>query len=650
MTTETRRLPKLCARAAVRPGSYNADARTVELAWGRGAPVMRSGFFEDPYIEELDMSGADLSRLNTGAPLLNAHDSRSLGDVIGVVERAWIADGEGRAVVRFSERADVAPIIADVADGIVRNVSVGYSVEEYQITQSRDGLDVYRAVRWTPMELSLVPIPADPSAQVREAPETYPVTITRAEQAPTPEATAMTDVTVDTPAAPAAPQPSATTTAVPDLQAERAAGARAERERIAMIRRSAAAVRAPDDLVQQLIDSDVSVAAANERLLEIAVQRDLATHVNTARATVTDDHADRARAGATEAIMLRAGMLSTEQARAASGSEYRGMTLLEIARDCLARHGGNARGDKMTVVGRAFTHTSGDFANLLSTTANKAMLMGWDEAAETFTTWTRPGSLPDFKATTRVDLNSFPALANVPEGGEYSYATIGDRGETVQLATYGKLFSITRQAIINDDLSAFTRIPRNMARAAKRTVGNLVYAILTGNPTMADGIALFHASSHGANLGSGAGSVLAVAGLSAGRVVMMKQTGANSEALNIQPKYLIVPVALMDTARVTLGSEYDPDTANKIQRRNPVAGMCEIVTEARLDAASTTAWYLAADGQMFDTVEVQYLDGNDAPYLEQKDGWNVDGVEMKVRIDAGVKALDYRTMYKSAGA
>lgn len=131
---------------------------------------------------------------------------------------------------------------------------------------------------------------------------------------------------------------------------------------------------------------------------------------------------------------------------------------------------------------------------------------------------------------------------------------------------------------------------------------------------------------------------------------MMKQTGANSEALNIQPKYLIVPVALMDTARVTLGSEYDPDTANKIQRRNPVAGMCEIVTEARLDAASTTAWYLAADGQMFDTVEVQYLDGNDAPYLEQKDGWNVDGVEMKVRIDAGVKALDYRTMYKSAGA
>lgn len=78
--------------------------------------------------------------------------------------------------------------------------------------------------------------------------------------------------------------------------------------------------------------------------------------------------------------------------------------------------------------------------------------------------------------------------------------------------------------------------------------------------------------------------------------------------------------------------------------------MCEVVAEARLDAASATAWYLAADPNMFDTIEVQYLDGNDAPYLEQKDGWNVDGVEMKVRIDAGVKALDYRTLYKSAGA
>lgn len=647
MTSETRRLPKLCTRAAVRPGSFNQDARTVELSWGRGAPVMRGGFFEDPYIEELDMGGANLSRLNAGAPLLSAHDHYDLSGVIGVVERAWIADGEGRAMVRFSDRPDVAPIVADVANGILRNVSVGYSVDEYQITQASSGPDVYRAVRWTPMELSIVPIPADPSAQMREAPETYPVVITRAEQAHSQEAITMPDAIVETPAAPAVVQPTSVTV---DVQAERAAARASERDRIAKIRRSAQAVRAPDDLVQRLIDTDVPLAQAREALLEHAVARDNASSVDTLRATVTVDNRDQMRAGAVEALMLRAGMLNTEQQRSAVGSEYRGMTLLEIARDCVARSGGNARGDKMTVVGRAFTHTSGDFANILATTANKAMMRGWMEAPESFTTWTRPGSLPDFKATTRVDLNSFPALANVPEGGEYGYATIGDRGETVQLATYGKLFSITRQAIINDDLSAFTRIPMNMARAAKRTVGNLVYAILTGNPTMADGIALFHASSHGANLGSGGGSVLAVAGLSAGRVIMMKQTGANSEALNIQPSYLIVPVALMDTARVTVGSEFDPDTANKIQRRNPVAGMCEVVAEARLDAASATAWYLAADPNMFDTIEVQYLDGNDAPYLEQKDGWNVDGVEMKVRIDAGVKALDYRTLYKSAGA
>ena len=639
----TRLLPKQQTGATVRANSYDPETRTIELSWGKGVPVLRRRMFDADYVEQLDMAGADLSRLNAGASLLNAHEDWTLTDIIGVVERAWIEAGEGRAVVRFSEREDVTGIVADVAAGIIRHVSVGYSVEEYQITERSDGPDIYTAVRWTPLELSLVPIPSDPSAQVRGAPEYFPVTITRAAQAPVPEATAMTDEVVVTPAAPAVQQ-TAEQTAI------RAEGAKLERERQAGIRRCAQAVRADAETMQRLIDDGTPLEQARAALIDAAADRDQATRINGQHATTTADGAEKFRAGAERAILARAGMLPAAERAAEAGSEFRGMTLLEIARASLSRAGASATGDKLAVVGRAFTHTSGDFANILATTANKAMMRGWMEAPESFTTWTRPGSLPDFKATARVDLNSFPALANVPEGGEYGYATIGDRGETVQLATYGKLFSITRQAIINDDLSAFTRIPMNMARAAKRTVGNLVYAILTGNPTMADGIALFHASSHGANLGSGGGSVLAVAGLSAGRVIMMKQTGANSEALNIQPSYLIVPVALMDTARVTVGSEFDPDTANKIQRRNPVAGMCEVVAEARLDAASATAWYLAADPNMFDTIEVQYLDGNDAPYLEQKDGWNVDGVEMKVRIDAGVKALDYRTLYKSAGA
>ena len=642
MTALTRLLPKQQTQASARPGTWDAEARTIELSWGRGAPVLRRPFLDDPYTEQLDMAGADLSRLNAGAPLLNSHEDWTLTDIIGVVERAWIEAGEGRAVVRFSEREDVAGIVADVAAGIIRNVSVGYSVEEYHVVERDGAPDTYTAVRWTPLELSLVPIPADPSAQVRAAPQTFPAVITRAEQAPTHEAIAMTDETVVTTAAAPAEQQTA------DHSAIRAEGARAERERQAGIRRCAQATRADAETMERFIADGTPLEQARAAMIDAAASRDETTRINGAHATTTADSAERFRTGVERAILARAGMLPAAERAAEAGSEFRGMTLLEIARASLSRAGASATGDKLTVVGRAFTHTTGDFSNLLASTANKAMLKGWMEAPETFAAWTSTGSLPDFKATSRVDIGAFPALALVPEGAEYTYATLSDRGETAQIATYGKLFSITRQAIINDDLNAFTRIPASMARAARRTVGNLVYAILTGNPTMGDSVALFHANH--SNLDTGGGSALSVTSLAAARVKMAKQTGQQAEPLNIQPAHLIVPVALRDTAAVILASEYNPDATNKLQAPNPVRGMVDVIADPRLDANSATAWYLTASPTAFDAIEVLYLDGNDAPFLDQQAGWNVDGTEFKVRIDAGVKAWDYRTLYKSAGA
>lgn len=641
MTALTRLLPKQQTQASARPGTWDAEARTIELSWGRGAPVLRRPFLDDPYTEQLDMAGADLSRLNAGAPLLNSHDDWTLTDIIGVVERAWIESGEGRAVVRFSEREDVAGIVADVAAGIIRNVSVGYSVEEYHVVERDGAPDTYTAVRWTPLEISLVPIPADPSAQVRAEPEAYPVIITRAEQAPTSEAHAMTDETVVNPAAPAEQQ-------TVDHSAIRAEGARAERERQAGIRRCAQAVRADAETMERFIADGTPLEQARAAMIDAAASRDETTRINGAHATTTADSAERFRTGVERAILARAGMLPAAERAAEAGSEFRGMTLLEIARASLSRAGASATGDKLAVVGRAFTHTTGDFSNLLASTANKAMLKGWMEAPETFGAWTSTGSLPDFKATSRVDIGAFPALSLIPEGAEYTYATLSDRGETAQIATYGKLFSITRQAIINDDLNAFTRIPASMARAARRTVGNLVYAILTGNPTMGDSVALFHANH--SNLDTGGGSALSVTSLAAARVKMAKQTGQQAEPLNIQPAHLIVPVALRDAAAVILASEYNPDATNKLQAPNPVRGMVDVIADPRLDANSATAWYLTASPTAFDAIEVLYLDGNDAPFLDQQAGWNVDGTEFKVRIDAGVKAWDYRTLYKSAGA
>lgn len=365
---------------------------------------------------------------------------------------------------------------------------------------------------------------------------------------------------------------------------------------------------------------------------------------NGARVDAGLDAREKFTLGAASAIAARAGMQKDDGA-----NEYRGYTLQELARASLQMHSVNtSRMDRREIVAQAFTHTSSDFGHLLSNIAEKSMLMGWAEAGETFPQWTRPGTLTDFKVAKRVDLNMFGSLVEIPEGAEYQHGTIGDRGEDIQLATYGRMFSITRQAVINDDLDAFTRIPRRMGRAAIRTVGNLVYAVLTANPAMSDGKTLFHADHN--NLLTGAS--IDTAGVDAMRVAMATQKDPDGHvtALNIPMKFIIVPYALGGAARTTMNSEFEVGASSKSNTTpNTVRGLCTIVEDARLDASSSKAWYGAADPNAFDTVEVAYLDGQQEPYMEQQQGWTVDGVQMKVRIDAAVKALDFRTLAKNPG-
>lgn len=325
---------------------------------------------------------------------------------------------------------------------------------------------------------------------------------------------------------------------------------------------------------------------------------------------------------------------------------YAGMTLMEMARASLTERGvgiASYSGDRMSIVGAAFTHTSSDFGYLLEEVARRQMLKGYDEAEETFQKWTAKGSLPDFRPMQRVDLTTFPSLRKVREGAEYKYASIGDRGEQIVLATYGELLSITRQAIINDDLSALQRIPRMMGRAAIRTVGDLVYALLGSNPKLSDGKLLFSADRKN-QLSAGA---LSIARIDEGKTLMATQKEGNA-TLNIRPKYHLTPVAMESTTKALYAAEFDPTMA-EARVPNPVRGLTEVIADARLDDQSKTTTYMAADPNLFDTIEVAYLDGNSSPYLEQQQGFTVDGAVFKVRMDAGVAPLSYRTMVKLPG-
>lgn len=440
-------------------------------------------------------------------------------------------------------------------------------------------------------------------------------------------------------AAPAAPV--VATAPVVDAAAILAAD-RARRNGIAASFRAFADRAGVSELMARLQDDHaVTVEAAGTQLLAhlaAGVTPVAGGHV----VTTVEDESDKHRGATENALLARAGLVKADGA-----NPFRGYSLAELARASLTRAGVKSDGmDKKTFIGAAFTHSTSDFPGLLSNVASRSLLLGYQEAEETFQLWTRAGTLPDFRPGSRVDLNMFPSLRKVAEGAEYKYATVGERGATVMLATYGEIFSITRQAVINDDLDAFTRIPRMMGRAAIRTIGDLVYAILTANPVMPDGNALFSAP-HG-NLLTGA--ALSTASVDAMRTAMALQKQGVA-LLNTRMKHLIVPVALQGTASVVRESEFEVGAAARNNTTpNSVRNTFDVISDARLDAASPTAWYGAGGAQMHDTVEVNYLDGNDQPYLEQRQGWNVDGTEFKVRIDAGVSALDWKALAKNPGA
>ncbi|EBP9847149.1 peptidase, partial [Salmonella enterica] len=308
--------------------------------------------------------------------------------------------------------------------------------------------------------------------------------------------------------------------------------------------------------------------------------------------------------------------------KAERGNPYVMMSLFDMAKASLVDRGiGISRlGTRSQIVNLAFTHSSSDFAEILGGGAELSALKGWQNSGETFQAWTKKGHLSNFREAKRVGLNGFSGLDKVPEGAEYKYITTGDSGVPIALATYGNIFTVTRQAIINDDLQQLTTIPWAMGRAAARTVGNLVYLALTGNGNFTDGKPLFHADHHNLIKGD-----MNAGGLDEARKTMRLQKDANGDAINVAPAFIIVPAALESAARRSLLSSSTLAEIGKnsdgsaIINQNPgiinvVKDMGEIIVEPRLDKVNSLEWYVAA-AQGTDTIEVAYLDGVDTPYL-----------------------------------
>lgn len=398
------------------------------------------------------------------------------------------------------------------------------------------------------------------------------------------------------------------------------------------------------NLLTEMLGTDTTVAEAQRKVLDHLKTRAGSSTPSFRHMEMGAAEVDKVRAAGVDALCMRSGIVVAKPAEGAR--DLMGHSLRELARECLVRAGLSAPGNQLEMVGRALT--SSDLPNILGNVANRSLMLGFESQPETYEQWVdTTGSLTDFKSSDLTRRGEVSSLQEVKEGGEFKYGVTSDTKEVVKLATYGEIIPITRQAIINDDLGALTDIPKDMGEAVSRLLGDLSYAVLTANSAMSDNVALFH-STHG-NLAS-SGAAVDVTPLSVAEKAMgLQKDLLQKRRLNIKPQFFIGPLSIKGVVEQFFKTDKIGGVANKPNLANIFFGdYFTRIYDARLDDDSMTAWYLAAAKGK--TVKMFFLNGMKTPYMEQKTGWTVDGVELKVRMDAAAKAVDHRGLYKNPGA
>jgi hypothetical protein len=334
--------------------------------------------------------------------------------------------------------------------------------------------------------------------------------------------------------------------------------------------------------------------------------------------------------------------------------------LVDIGRECLEAIGVKTRGMSRNEIARVALQgrfgaeqyfagvgamTTSDFPNILAKVANKTLRQAYEAAPRTFLPFCRQVSAADFKPINRIQLSDVPTLSKVNEKGEFHHTALSDSKETYSLATFGEVVAITRKVIVNDDLQALIRVPAGLGQAAANLESDTVWGVITANPAMADGHPIFHANHKNLNTSN----ALALAALATARAALRVQKAPKGTILNLQPRYLIVPAALEQTAdQLIYPINLAAATVTGVVP-SWVQSLTKIV-EGRLDAVPTTGvttWFMSVDPSQIDTIEYCYLEGQQGVYIETRQGFDVDGVEIKARLDFAAAAIDFRGLSKN---
>lgn len=701
-------MPQRSTRAAFVPSTFNEDDNSIQIVWTTGAEGERCEWDGEVYLESLrvDEASIRMGRLNAGAPVLDAHQSHELRKQIGVVSSAWIDGGEGHAIVKFSGRAEIADLVSDIRNGIIRNISVGYVVYNYDRVLGEEGQpDKLIATDWEPLEISFVPVPFDAGAQVRGGltPRTFTANVTnRTKGKPTMRTiqqirTAMTkartalnkarevedeakivsaqeelealavelDEALDTldegtgeatggedsdaePGAPPAAPGEEQREGEEDPEKD---ATKAERSRSKAIRTFGQQFKVEAKTIDGLIERGVSVSDAKIEML-VALQSRQQNINSNSGGNVAQNNIVKARSAMQEAILQRAA--PGKHKGTDDSKRFRGFSMIDMAREAIRMAGGSTEGMypqdiaklALNVGGQsqqraAGMHSTSDFPLILGNTINRSLRAAYEEIPQTWLPLGRQNNFADFRARTSVALGEASRLERVREGGEYKYGTLPEEGSEIRAEKWGKIIAYTWEMMVNDDLGAFDRVPQALANSARQTESDVIWDLFLTDRKWTDGANIFSAG-HG-NV-AGTASAITIASLQAARTAMRTQKGIDKKTfVNVEPRYLVVgPLNELAAYQLT-SSAYTPINNATI---NPVYNsQLIVIVEPRITDYS---WYLV--GQGAETFEYGYLDGEGGMTTDTREGFEVDGVEVKARLVFGAGWVDFRGAYKNAGA
>lgn len=609
----------------------NEENRTVELVWSTGYKGLRRGWSES-YYEELSMEdeSVDMSRLQSGAPLLDAHRQWGTDSVIGVVERAWIENKIGKAIVRFAKDPASDAIYQKVKDKVLRNVSVGYQVLKYEdVSERTDKITTYRATKWQPHEISIVAIGFDPNAQVRRKEDLHEVEIeineTRTEGDPSPNVDPQADLQEK--------ERQMTDAEKKALEASAKAEAKqAEKQRQIEIRKAVKSAKLDDSLAEELITADKTADEARAAVLERLATQEPKPIQGVTQIEVGVEDTEKKRQGFEDSLLHRVDSKNFKVTEA--GREFYGKSLLRQLENFIPR---KSMESDVQYAKRAMS--SSDLPLALANVAEKSLQKKYELQPRTYSKWTRKDSLRNYKEHSQVKSGDFASLQERKEGAEFKKGSFGEKNEVTQIKDYGIIHAFTSQMLVNDDLGVLSRMATSGGIASARLENKLAYAALTGNKVMKDGSNLFHAN-HG-NLGSAGAISKTTVGELYSKMRKQKTTDL-VDPLNLNPMFFICGPDQEVAAREFFASIIPNQTSNV----NIFQGSMEVIVDAEITG---NQYYIAADPNMIDTVICYHLEGMELPSIESRIDFRTNSLELKLAHAFVADPMDWRGLGKNAG-